>query len=101
MLAPHWSRDGNRLLYSAQRGRGWSVYLLDFAERKEREVFSSPGLNMAGDFFPSGTSFSLSSSRDGSPDIYLFDRSLSDRICGWGTHRLRVGPGRQPSHLHY
>jgi TolB protein len=73
MLAPHWSRDGSRLLYSAQRGRGWSVYLLDFLERKERKVFSSPGLNMAGDFFPSGTSFSLSSSRDGSPDIYLFD----------------------------
>jgi TolB protein len=73
MLAPHWSQDGRRLLYSAQRGRGWSVYLLDFRERKERKVFSSPGLNMAGDFFPSSTSFSLSASRDGSPDIYTFD----------------------------
>ena len=73
LLAPHWSRDGRKLLYSSERSRQWSIYLLDFDEGVERKVFDGEGTNIAGDFFPGGEEFALSSSKEGTPDIYTYD----------------------------
>jgi len=30
ILPPRWSRDGTKLIYSAERNRQWGIYLLDF-----------------------------------------------------------------------
>jgi TolB protein len=73
MLAPHWSHDGTKLIYSSERGRQWGIYLLDFHKMTEKRVFVSRGTNMAGDFFPDGNSFTLSSSKEGTPDLYTFN----------------------------
>jgi TolB protein len=92
LLAPHWSDDGGRLLYSAQRGRQWGIYLLDFGRMKESRVFSSRGINVAGDFLPGGESFTLSSSRAGTPDIYIYgikSRKLKRLTSGRG---IEVSP---------
>jgi TolB protein len=71
ILPPHWSGDGTKLIYSAERNRQWSIYLLDFLNMSEKKIYASKGTNMAGNFFPDGTGFSFSSSKDGTPDLYM------------------------------
>jgi TolB protein len=69
-----WSQDGKFLLYSAERGRKWRIYILNLQRYRESVLFSSKGLNLVG-----GTSadnrVSLSSSKDGSSEIYTMDIS--------------------------
>jgi TolB protein len=73
LLAPRWSKEGKKLIYSAERNRKWGIYALDFGKKKEETIFSGKGTNIAGDFFPGGREFALSSSRAGTPDIYIFN----------------------------
>jgi TolB protein len=73
IMTPHWSDEGRRLLYSAERHRRWGIYILDFDEGVERTVFRERATNIAGDFFPGGREFVLSSSLDGTPDIYIYN----------------------------
>ncbi|GMT48096.1 MAG: protein TolB [bacterium] len=96
ILAPHWSRDGKRLIYSAARGRQWFIFLLDFKEKKERLLVRSRGTNIAGDFLPDGSGFLFSSSKAGTPDIYLFDlrTSRQKRLTRW--RGIEVSPSVSP-----
>ncbi len=96
ILAPHWSRDGKRLIYSATRGRQWFIFLLDFKEKKERLLVRSRGTNIAGDFLPDGSGFLFSSSKAGTPDIYLFDlrTSRQKRLTRW--RGIEVSPSVSP-----
>lgn len=71
ILPPRFSRDGNKLIYSAERNRQWGIYLLDFLNMSEKKIYTSKGTNMAGNFFPNSNEFSFSSSKDGTPDIYV------------------------------
>jgi TolB protein len=77
MLTPHWSRDSEKLLYSAQRKKRWDIHLLNLKNMKERTVFSSEGTNIAGDLFPGEEEFALSSSKLGTPDIYIYNMPKS------------------------
>lgn len=72
ILTPRWSRSGNLLLYSAERNREWNIYLLDLKKASEKKVFSVPGTNMAGDII-SENEILLSSTKDGNPDIFLYN----------------------------
>ncbi len=96
ILAPHWSSDGKRLIYSAARGRQWLIFLLDFNEKKERLLVRSAGTNIAGDFLPDGSGFLFSSSKAGTPDIYLFDlrTSRQKRLTRW--RGIEVSPSVSP-----
>lgn len=71
ILSPHWSRDGAKLIYSAERNRQWVIYLLDFLNMTKKKVFSSKGTNIVGDFLPGGDDFIFSSSKDGNLDLYI------------------------------
>lgn len=96
LLAPHWSEDGKKMLYSAERNRKWAIYILDFDEGVERKVFDAPGTNIAGDFFPGENEFALSSSMGGTPDIYLYD-FLSSRLKRVTSLRgIAVSPAVSP-----
>ncbi|MFN3396786.1 MAG: Tol-Pal system beta propeller repeat protein TolB [Thermodesulfovibrionales bacterium] len=72
ILTPRWSRGGDFLLYSAERNREWNIYLLDLKRALEKKVFSASGTNMAGDII-SGNEILLSSTKDGNPDIFLYN----------------------------
>lgn len=72
ILTPRWSRDGGRLLYSAERNRRWDIYLLDLKRASEKRIYSSGGTNMAGDMI-SEREILFSSTRDGNPDIFLYN----------------------------
>ncbi len=85
LLRPHWQSDGKRLLYSDARGMKWGVFLLDFQKRKEFMIYSSAGINLAGDFLPDGKGFLFSSSIRGTPDIYIYNLATRKkrRITRW------------------
>jgi TolB protein len=96
VLTPHWSKDGTKLIYSAERNRQWGIYLLDFTNMRERKVFSSRGTNIAGDFMPEGNEITFSSSKDGTPDIYgmnLADNKIKKLSSSYG---IEVSPAVSP-----
>jgi TolB protein len=99
LLTPHWSDDGTMLVYSAKRGIRWSVYLLDFTKKRETLVYSSSATNMAGDFFPGGVEFALSSSVGGSPDIYSYNISYKKLTRLTSLSGIEVSPAVSPDGL--
>lgn len=96
ILSPRWSRDGTKLLYSAERNRQWGIYLLDFTSMNERKIFSAKGTNMAGDFFPEGHEIIISSSKDGPPDIYTVNLKDGKTLKLTSTYGIEVSPSVSP-----
>ncbi len=100
VLAPHWSKDGKQIIYSAERNRQWAVYLINFSRMTEKRIYSAPGTNIAGDFFPDGNTFVLSSSQKGTPDLFTYDivRSKLRRITS--SSGIEVSPAMSPDGKH-
>lgn len=96
ILSPHWSDDSTLLLYSAERKRQWGIYFLDFSKIKEKLIFTSGRTDMAGDFFPGGEEFALSSSRAGTPDIYIYNIPKSRLIRLTSERGIEVSPVVSP-----
>ncbi|MDI6890187.1 MAG: Tol-Pal system beta propeller repeat protein TolB [Thermodesulfovibrionales bacterium] len=96
ILTPRWSRDGSKLIYSAERNRQWSIYLLDFMSMTERKVFSSKGTNIVGDFLPEGNDFIFSSTKDGNPDLYIMSLKGDNSIRLTSSHSIEVSPTVSP-----
>ncbi len=96
LMSLRWSRDGSRLIYSAERNRQWGIYLLDFRSMSERKIFSSRGTNIAGDFFPTGDKIILSSSREGNPDLYTVDLKSGRVSKLTSTYGIEVSPSLSP-----
>jgi len=68
----NWSSDGAYLTYSSERNKEWGIYLLDLKNYRETLLFSAKGLNLVGGFSRGGN-IAFSSSKDGSPEIYMMD----------------------------
>lgn len=96
ILSPHWSRDGAKLLYSAERNRQWNLYLLNFSRMVEAKIYSAKGTNIAGDFFPDGDEFVFSSSSSGSPDLYAYAISSSKLTRLTSSRGIDVSPALSP-----
>jgi TolB protein len=96
ILSPHWSSDGNKAIYSAERGRQWGIYLIDFQRMTEKRVFVSKGTNLAGDFFPNKNAFVFSSSKEGSPDLFVYniDNGKLRRLTS--SYGIEVSPAVSP-----
>jgi len=95
ILSPRWSRDGTKLIYSAERNRQWGIYLLNFSSMRERKVFSSKGTNMVGDFL-SEDEFTFSSSKDGALDLYIInlkDNAITKLIS---SYNIDISPAVSP-----
>lgn len=80
ILSLRWSRDGNKLIYSARRNREWGIYCLDFVNMKEEKIFTSKGTNILGDFLPNGDEIIISSTKDGTPNIYIIALKEKSKI---------------------
>lgn len=96
ILSPHWSGDGSRLIYTSERNRQWGIYLLDFKKMTEKKVFSSAGINMAGDFFPGADEIAMSSSMNNTPSIYVYRISESRLTRITASRGIDVSPAVSP-----
>lgn len=96
ILSPHWSGDGSRLIYTSERNRQWGIYLLDFKKMTEKKVFSSSGINMAGDFFPGVDEIAMSSSMSSTPNIYVYRISESRLTRITASRGIDVSPSVSP-----
>lgn len=100
ILCPRLSRNGKKLIYSAEKSRQWSIYMVDFTEMTERIVFSSKGTNMAGDFLPESDDFIFSSSKDGNPDLYILNQKEKNVIKLTSSYSIEVSPAVSPDGKH-
>jgi TolB protein len=96
ILTPHWSGDGTKLIYSAERNRQWGIYLLDFLNMSEKKIYTSKGTNVAGNFFPDGSGFTFSSSKDGTPDLFMKDIKNDQITKLSSSYGIDVSPSVSP-----
>lgn len=82
LTASHsWSHDGRYIIYSSARNRKWRIYFLDLERHRETVIYASRGLNLVGGASTEDI-ITFSSSRDGSPEIYVMN------IYGKGLKKL-------------
>jgi TolB protein len=87
MLAPRWSPDGAKLIYSSEKKRKWGIYIYDFNSGMEINTnIPLSGLSIAGNFFPDSRRFLYSSSREGNANIAV------GNIGGTTPRRLMATP---------
>jgi len=96
ILAPRWSKEGTKIVYSAEKNRRWGIYLLDFTNMVEKKIYSGPGTHIVGDFFPGGTTIVLSSSKTGTPDLYSMDIQNASFTKLSSSHGIEVSPAVSP-----
>lgn len=68
----HWSMDGRYIVYSSEIGKVWRIYLIDLERYEKSMLFQSKGLNLVGNI-SKDYQVIFSSSKDGSPEIYIMD----------------------------
>jgi TolB protein len=85
-LSHNWSPDSQYVAYSAERNRTWAIYLLNLRNYREITLFSSKGTNIVGGI-SSKDQIAFSSSKDGSPEIYVMN------LNGSGSKKLTKSLG--------
>ncbi|MDD5678697.1 MAG: DPP IV N-terminal domain-containing protein [Kiritimatiellae bacterium] len=70
-MAPKWSPDGSRFVYTSFRSRFPDVYLVNLNTGDRRCIADYPGLNSSAAFSPDGRAVALVLSKDGNPDLYI------------------------------
>jgi TolB protein len=97
MLAPRWSPDGSKLLYSSEKKRQWGVYIYDFnAGREIKTNVPLSGLSIAGNFFPDGRRFLFSSSNRGNANISVGNIGGSRPYRLINSPWIDISPGVSP-----
>lgn len=81
-MAPKWSPDGSRFVYTSFRSRFPDVYLVALNTGDRKCIANYPGLNASAAFSPDGSAVALILSKDGNPDLYI------KQLAGGGLTRL-------------
>ncbi|MEI8121675.1 MAG: hypothetical protein WCI20_06460 [bacterium] len=70
-LAPRWSPDGSRIVYTSFLKGGFAdIYSIDARTGARSVVARYPGINMAGGISPNGGEMLMVLSKDGNPEVY-------------------------------
>jgi TolB protein len=96
ILSPRWSKDGTKLIYSAERNRQWGIYLVNFLNTTVKKVFSSKGTNIVGDLTPDGNEFIFSSSKEGRVDLYMMNLNNNTIRKLTSSQSIEVSPAFSP-----
>ena len=72
-MAPKWSPDGSRFVYTSFRSQFPDVYLVNLNTGDRKCIANYPGLNSSAAFSPDGRAVALILSKDGNPDLYIKD----------------------------
>ena len=72
VLAPRWSPDGSRLLYTSYFKSGFpDIFVVDLAARRWNVFVSFKGTNSGARFSPDGSQVAMVLSGGGNPDVYV------------------------------
>jgi len=86
-LIHSWSPDSQYLVYSSERNKMWEIYSLNLRNYREMILFSSnKGSNLVGGI-SHNNQIAFSSSKDGSPEIYVMN------LNGSGSKKLTKSLG--------
>lgn len=96
MLAPRWSSDGSKLIYSAEKNRKWGIYVLDMNSMRELSAIPPSGVSIAGNFFPDNRRFAFSTAMNGYSDISIGDISSLQSHKIIATPWIDVSPAVSP-----
>jgi len=69
-LAPRWSPDGSRIVYTSFLKGFADIYMIDARTGGRSVVARYPGINMAGGISPNGGEMLMVLSKDGNPEVY-------------------------------
>ena len=86
-MAPKWSSDGSRFVYTSFRSHFPDVYLVNLKTGDRKCIANYPGLNSSAAFSPDGRSVALILSKDGNPDLYIKDLDDGDLTRLTSTRR--------------
>jgi TolB protein len=70
-LAPNWSPDGRKVVYTSMHNGYPDVYLIDLGSYRRDAISRFPGLNSGADISSDGRRVALTLSKDGNPEIYV------------------------------
>jgi TolB protein len=86
-MAPKWSPDGSRFVYTSFRSKFPDVYLVNLDTGDRKCIANYPGLNASAAFSPDGREVALILSKDGNPDLYIKDMDGGDLTRLTSTRR--------------
>jgi Tol biopolymer transport system component len=86
--APQWSPDGSLLIYHANRGGFYGIYVCDVDGTNEVPLLTSGNHEMTPAWSPDGSKVAFVSHRDGNPQIYVMNAD------GSGQTRLTENTAR-------
>ena len=89
-LAPHWSPDGSKLLYTSFFKSGYpDIFMIDLASLQRTTFLSAKGTNSGARYSPTGSQVAMVLSGEGNPELYVSNaqgRQISRR-----THTSDAG----------
>ncbi|MBC6437085.1 MAG: Tol-Pal system protein TolB [Rhodobacteraceae bacterium] len=97
VLAPRFSPDGSRVIYTSYETGVPHVYLMDMATLQYRPLDVLPDtMSFAPRFSPDGTRVVYSEEAGGNSDIYVLDLSTGQRMRLTQAPSIETGPGFSP-----
>ncbi|MGB8623648.1 MAG: Tol-Pal system beta propeller repeat protein TolB [Paracoccaceae bacterium] len=97
VLAPRFSPNGDRVLYTSYETGFPRIYLLDVGSVSRRALDDQPGtMTFAPRFAPDGKTVVFSLSRGGNTDIYTLDLASGQRTRLTSAPSIETGPSYSP-----
>lgn len=69
-VAPGWSQDARKFVYTSYLKGFPDVYIVDIASGRRRRISKNSGINVGADISPDGRYIALVLSKDGNPELY-------------------------------
>jgi len=71
IVAPRWSPDGSKIIFTSYRTSFPDIYLLELNNRRISLLASFKGTNSGGRFSPDGSRIAMVLSGEGNPEVYV------------------------------
>src|SRR5262249_5376942 len=68
---PHWSPDGKKIAFHAERDKDWEIYVMDADGKNEKRLTMSPGEDWIPSWSPDGKQIAFWSTRNGDWEVYV------------------------------
>ncbi|MDE0304275.1 MAG: Tol-Pal system beta propeller repeat protein TolB [Albidovulum sp.] len=96
VLAPRFSPDGQRLIYTSYESGVPRVYIMDIATQQRRELIETVDMSFAPRFSPDGRKAVLSLARGSNTDIFEFDITTGNSRQFTFANSIETAPSYSP-----